>query len=166
MQHPAGEVGGPAHASRQRAHRIVAALAEPELADQRVDARHGESRGQVPQAGGEAEVLLHGEVAVERGVLEHEADGAPHGEVVLGHVVPHDPRRPPGRREQRGEQMDRGGLAGAVRPEQAEELAGSHVEIELLERADRAEILAEPACLDRGGGHPFVASARDAGAAR
>ena len=62
--------------------------------------------------------------------------------------------------------MDGGGLAGAVGTEQAEELGLAHLEVERVERADRAEILAEAAGVDRGGGHPLAASAREAGAAR
>ena len=62
--------------------------------------------------------------------------------------------------------MDGGSLPGAVRPEEAEELGLMHNEVEVVEGADRAEILAEAARFDSGDGHPFGASAREAGAAR
>ena len=57
-------------------------------------------------------------------------------------------------------------LPGTIGTQQAEELGLAHLEVELAERADRAEILAEAAGVDRGGGHPLAASAREAGAAR
>src|SRR5204863_159182 len=71
-----------------------------------------------------------------------------------------------GGREESREQVNRGGLTGAVRPEQAEELPIPDLEVEPIESADRAKVLAEAAGVDRGGGHPFVARTRDAGAAR
>ena len=62
--------------------------------------------------------------------------------------------------------MDGGRLARAIGAEKAEELALADLEVEPIERLDRAEIFAEAAGVDRGGGHPFAASVRDAGAAR
>src|SRR5205823_14629189 len=115
------------------------------------------------------------QVGIERGLLQHEPDSAPHGEPLPHDIVSRDARRAARRSEQGRKQVNGRGLASAVRPEQPEELPVPNLEVESVERADRAEVLAEAAGVDRGGGHPFAASpvpsrnranARDAGAAR
>src|SRR2546428_360123 len=130
------------------------------------DARGRDPARQVPQPRREAQVLLHREIAVQRRLLEDEADAATGLEVIAYDVVSGDTRRAPSGTQQRGEQMDGGRLAGAVGPEEPEELALPHLEVEVVERADRAEVFAEAAGFDRGGGHSCAASAREAGAAR
>src|SRR2546422_10635149 len=164
VQHTARDVGRAAHAAREGAHRRVAALRQPELPQQLVDPCRGGARPprEVPQPRGEAQVLLDREVAVERGLLKHQPDAAPHREALAHHVVPRDAGAPARGREQRSEDMDGGGLAGAVRPEEAKKLGLAHVEVEAVQRADRAEVLAQAARLD----HPFAARAREVGAAR
>ncbi len=119
-----------------------------------------------PEPGGEAKVFCDGEVAIERRLLKHEPDAASDLEILAHDVVPGDARRAATRGQQRREDMNGCGLARAVRPEKAEELALTHLQIEGVERANRAEVLAETAGCDRGGGHPLAAMARDAGAAR
>src|SRR5213594_4077860 len=129
-------------------------------------ARPGNAVGEAPQARGEAQVFAHRQVAVECGVLKYEPDAAPHGEALAHDVVSRNARSAAGGREESREQVNRGGLTGAVRPEQAEELAIPDLEVEPIESADRAKVLAEAAGVDRGSGHPFAARTRDAGAAR
>ena len=76
----------------------------------------------------EADVLLGGQVQVEAGPLEDDPDPPAH-RAGFGHdVVAVDRRAAAGRRERGGEDRDRRGLAGAVRAEQREELAGPDVE--------------------------------------
>src|SRR5437667_431573 len=166
VQDAAGDVGRAPHATRERPHRVVPSLAQLELAQQRVDARPGNAVGEAPQARGEEQVLSHRQVAVERGVLKHEPDAAPHGEALAHDVVSRNARGAAGGRKEGREQVNRRRLTGAVRPEQAEELSIPDLEVEPIESADRAEVLAEAAGVDRGGGHPFAARTRDAGAAR
>ncbi len=166
MQDSPGDVRGAPHAARESAHRVIASLEQLELAQQCVDPRPGDAAGEAPQARGEAQIFRDRQVAIERGVLEHEPDAAPHGEALVRDVVSRDARRTTRRREQRRQQMNGGGLPGAVRSQQAEELSVADLEVELVERAERAEVLPEAAGEDRGGGHPFAASAREAGAAR
>ena len=122
--------------------------------------------GEIPEAGRKAEVLFDREVTIECGLLKHEPDVAPDREAIDADVVTGHARRSARRGEQGGEQVDGGGLAGAIGAEKAEELAFPHLQVEPIEGADRAEILAKAAGVDRGGGHPFAARARDAGAAR
>src|SRR6185503_14074798 len=52
-----------------------------------------------------------------------------------------------------GEQVDRRGLAGAVRTDQAHQLALPHDKIEVAHGDDAAEALAEVTCFDQGCGH-------------
>src|SRR2546428_62399 len=130
---------------------------QPELPEQLGDARGRDPARQVPQPRREAQVLLHREIAVQRRLLEDEADAATGLEVIAYDVVSGDTRRAPSGTQQRGEQMDGGRLTGAVGPEEPEELALPHLEVEVVERADRAEVFAEAAGFDRGGGHSCAA---------
>src|SRR5437667_81904 len=132
--------------------------------------------GRRPQ-GGELPLVQHGDAIARLGLLDIVC-GQEHGEAGRGTQAadPLPQRAAPARGSQQcREQVNGGGLPGAVRPEQPEELSRPDLEIEPIERADRAEVFAEAAGVDRGGGHPFAASpvpsrngasARDAGAAR
>ena len=86
----------------------------------------------------EAQVLLGGQVGIERGVLEHEADVAAHGVPFGDHVVPgHDGAA--GRRPHQGaEDADGGRLAGAVRPEEPERLPRRDLEVDAADGLDIA----------------------------
>src|SRR5436309_394111 len=117
------------------------------------------------EPGGETEVFCDGEVAIERRLLKHEPDAASDLEVLAHDVVPGDSRGAATGGQQGREDMNGRGLAGAIRPEKAEELALAHLQVEGVERPNRAEIFAEAAGCDRGG-HPLAAMARDADAAR
>src|SRR2546426_2048588 len=160
------DVGGAPHAARERPHRVIPSLEQRELTQQGVDPRPGNAVREAPQARGEAQGFRDRQVAIERGVLEYEPDAAPHGKALPHDVVSRDTRRAARGCEEGREQVNDGGLTGAVGPEQAEERPVADLEVEPIERAERAELLAEAAGVDRGGGHPFAASARDAGAAR
>src|ERR671935_790555 len=93
-----------------------------------------------PQAGVELEVAATRQRAVDDRVLEDDAaDGAGlprlRGDVETGQL-----RRAAGRCDRRGEHPDGGRLAGAVRAEQPEDLAGRDVEIDALHGGDSAWI--------------------------
>ena len=71
-----------------------------------------------------------GQVLVDGGELPGEPDEPAHGARILDDVVAHDGGRA-GVGSQNGRQdADRSGLAGAVRSEQTDDLAGRHVEVE------------------------------------
>ena len=76
------------------------------------------------QLGVQAQVLLGRQIAVERRVLEDEADVAPHVVAFAHDVVPGDVRRAAARPHERAEHADRRRLARPVGPEEAERLAG------------------------------------------
>src|SRR5690606_20504429 len=102
---------------------------------------------------------LGGQVAVERGVLEDEADVPAHLVAFPDHVVTGDERAAAGRVRERAEHADRGGLAGAVRAEEPEHLAGRHLEVDALDGLHFPVRLGQPSYGDRGIPH-HVSSAR------
>src|SRR6266508_3907141 len=99
----------------------------------------------------EPEVLLCGEVGVQRRLLKHQANVAPNviafgDDVVSSHVG--GARR---RLSESAEHLDRGRLASAVRAEEAERLAGGHREVDAPHGLNLAVPLLQPPHAD--GGH-------------
>src|SRR5579883_630635 len=108
-----------------------------------------------------AQVLARGEVVVEADRIRQVADPpldlqriahrieAVHANLAAAHV------------REAQEHQDRGGLAGAVRPQQAEDLAGTDVEIDAVDGEGTAVPLLETACRDHARGHrrPNLATA-------
>src|SRR5713226_1669855 len=99
----------------------------------------------------EADVFLAGQVHVQRGVLEDDADVAAHGARLTDDVVAGDAHTPGRRRQRRGEDGDGRRLAGAVGPEQREEFAWLDREGNSVDRVDLAFSIAldEVTDLDR-----------------
>src|SRR5262249_4373097 len=73
-------------------------------------------------------------VLVERRVLGQVADAAPRLDRLLVDVVAADLRAAARRRQVRGEDLHGGGLAGAVRADEAEHLTGAHFEGDRVDR--------------------------------
>jgi hypothetical protein len=97
----------------------------------------------------QAQVVAGGEERVESRFLERDADEPADLRPVLDDVVARDERSPRGRREQRGQDVDRGGLPGAVRPEEAVDLSWVDREVDAVDRAGPLPVLAnEPTHLD------------------
>ena len=90
--------------------------------------------GQAEEPAAELQVLRHRELHVERVVLGDDADPPLDRDRVPGDVVAGHPGPAAGRGDQRGEHADGGGLARAVRAEQAEELALRDVEVDAAHR--------------------------------
>ena len=99
-------------------------------------------------AGEEIEVLPHAQVAVERELLGHVAQPrrAPRTRRGTGRSPP--PGRARRRPQQAAHHLERGRLAGAVGPEQAEDLAAADAERDPIGRGEVAELLGQPAGLD------------------
>src|SRR5262249_38258973 len=89
----------------------------------------------------EAEVLLAGQVAVEGGVLEDQADVPAHGVAFAPHVMACHPRGPRGGVREGTQDLDGGRLARTVRAEEAKGLTRPHLE------ADAAHGLTLPVAL-------------------
>jgi hypothetical protein len=73
---------------------------------------------------------------------------AAHGVGVANDVVPGHDGRAAGGRHQRGEHADECAFARAVRPEQAEDLAGVHREAHVIDGQQRGETLADASHVD------------------
>jgi len=82
----------------------------------------------------EAHILLAGQVPIEAGALEDDPDPLPDRTGLGDHVESVDQGAAIGRRERRREDRQRRRLAGAVRAEQREELAGADVEGDAVDR--------------------------------
>jgi hypothetical protein len=133
-----GEVEPAAHAAGVGLGGPVAGLVELEALEQLARAGPRCALAEVIEAPDHLEVLVAGEVLVDRGVLTCEPDvGAQLGR--LGHdVEAGDAGAAPIGLEQRGEDAHGGGLAGAVRPEQAEDGALLRLEVDAVESDDVA----------------------------
>jgi hypothetical protein len=87
----------------------------------------------------EAQKLGGRQLLVEERAVRDEAERAL-GFLGLGReVVAVDRNAARGRLQQTGDHPDRGGLAGAVRAQEAVDLARPHVEADAVDRAERAE---------------------------
>ena len=143
-------------ATRQRARELLPAVGEPRAREHRVDPRAPGSQGHAVDARIEGEVLEDGEVLVEAEALGHVADalldalGLPHD------VAARDGPAAAGGIEDAAEHPDEGGLAGAVRAEDAEDLPAADVERDVAHGDELAEAARQVRRVDdgrlRGGG--------------
>ncbi len=123
-------VEAPLHAARPATDRAVRGLGQVEALQQLVhppasaDAEDPRLQSQVVAAAGHR---------VQRRPLGDDADLAAHPLRMAQHVVAGDGRPAGIRTRERGQDLDGAGLAGAVRPEQAEHLAGADGEGEPVE---------------------------------
>ena len=153
VQQAAGDVEPLAHAARVPLDPLLLAAREPDELEQLLDPRPLAAGLDAVELGEVAQVVERGEPLVEAAVAaEDVADPLPHPARVLDDVAPEHARLPRRRDEERDQHLDRRRLAGAVRAEEAEELA-------LLDReADAAHGLdLERAAPERAGRRPVGA---------
>ena len=103
---------------------------------------------QVREVGHQAEVLPAGQQLVDRGELPGDADGAADAVGLRPDVEPGDPGDAVVGADERGEDADHGGLAGAVGPEQGVDGAGGHGEVDAAQDGVLAVGLRDPGDLD------------------
>src|SRR5580704_15560560 len=149
VQQAAGDLQPALHPTRVGGHHAAAALPEPDHLQHLAHPRPERRLGHAVQVGVEAQVLLPGQVVVQGGVLEHQADVAAHGVPFLCDIVARHPGGTRGGIRQGAQDLDRGGLAGAVRAEKPERLPGSDLEIDAADGLDLAVLLGQRA--DRDG---------------
>ena len=142
------EVEAPAHAARVRLDEPVARLVELEPVEQRARPLGRALLAEVVEAADHLQVLEAGQVLVDRGVLPRQADLSPQRRRVVTDVEAHHARRAGGGREERGQDPDRGRLAGAVRAEQAEHRPALDAQVDSAERFDVLVRLGEALGLD------------------
>src|SRR6516162_1776623 len=98
----------------------------------------------------EAQVLLGGQVRVERRVLEYQANVAPDGVAVGGGVVASHHGSSGSCVRERAEDFDGGGLAGPVRAKEAEGLSPADREVDAANGLDVAIALDQAGDRDHG----------------
>src|SRR6266516_585954 len=141
MQQATRDLEASLHATGERADLARAPVPQPDhveyLAQPVVDcaARHA------VQLGMQLQVALGGEVGVEGGVLEDQADVAAYFVAFSDYVVAGNLRGARGRADQGAQDVDRGGLAGAVGAEESERLAGVNSQVDSAHGLDLAEAL-------------------------
>ena len=145
------EVEPAAHAARVGAHPPVGGVGEADAGDQRVTALLRLGLRDSVQRRLELHQLAARHQRVERGLLERDADRAPHLRRLLDHVEAGHRGATARRPQQRGQHPDRRRLAGAVRPEEGVDLARGDLEVHALHGPDAAgEGAFELSDFDRG----------------
>ena len=129
--------------SRKRRARV-----ELEALDQRLLVRRVDAAAQVGEV---LERLAAGEPVVEGELAGHVADAAVDGDRVGGRLDAEDARRAAGRPDEVEQGPDRRRLAGAVGPEEAEDLALARLQVDVDDAAVLAVGLGELLGLDDGG---------------
>src|SRR5207302_11312206 len=149
----AGDLEPPPLAAAVAADGTVEQLGHPEGLRELGDALPSRPRLDPPETSVEIEVRAAGQRPVHDRLLKDDAADLSCGERLLGDVEAADPRRSAGRADRRRQHADRRRLAGTVRPEQAEDLARSDVEVDALHRLHVARVhLAKLSRLD----HAFL----------
>ena len=148
MQQTARDLEPPPHAAREIVHEVVLAVEEADHVEHFFAARSGADAVDAIELAVETKVLLRAEVAVERGLLEHEPDRATNGIAVGGDVVAGDVRGARRSVSERAEDFDRGRLARPIGAEEAERLAGIDFEVDAFDGFDGLVRLGETFDLD------------------
>jgi hypothetical protein len=148
-----GHVEAAAHPAGVGPHRPVGGAGELEALQQFVGPLPRLAAGQLREAPGQPEVLTAGQVGIDRRILAGEADPVADAVGVADHVVAEDLRVPAVGWEDGCQDPDRGGLAGAVGPEQPEHGTGRHLEVDAVEGDHVAEALDQSLYEDCGVAH-------------
>ena len=125
-----------AEAAREVHHLARRFLAQAELLDHLVDPGGQLGAAQAVEAAVAGQAVAHREEELGRLFLDHHRDAAADLERLLHDVEAFDGGASRGRSHQRREHAQRGGLAGPVGAEQAEDRPATHAEAEVVDRAD------------------------------
>ena len=128
------EVEPALHATRVAADPAVGRLPQPHPGEQLVAPLRSLWLREPVQSALEPHVLAAREVGVERRLLERRADRVAHRGPLANDVVAGDPRGPGGGGQERGQHVHGGRLAGAVRAQEAVDLARPHLEVDAVDR--------------------------------
>ena len=134
------------HALAVAAQRAIGGVQQVDARQQPIDAGVQRDAAQPIEPPVEPQQLGRGERVVKAEMLGKKAD-ARADRAIAERRAQHVPRAGR-RRDQRQQHLDRRGLAGAVRPEKAEDLAGAHLQRQIGHREGVAELLAQGVGLD------------------
>src|SRR5262249_23169558 len=147
-QQRAGDAEALAHAVRVAADAVLGTVAQFDDLENLVDAR---PRAVAVVVGEQLEVLAARQIGIEARALDEPGDALERLRPVDERIAPEQARVAGGRTDQAEQHPERGRLAGAVRPQIAEDIAALDGEIDAVDRDDLAVALDEPACRDPGG---------------
>ncbi len=149
----AGDLDPPALAAGERDRRRLAMARDAEFLEQRVEVGLAPAPVRLHHLEHRADIVLDVEAAEDRGFLRQIADPEPRALIhrKVGDVVAVELDLAAIGLDQPGDHVERGGLAGAVRPEQADRLAAPHVEAHVLD-----DLAAAIALFDAMGGEIAV----------
>ncbi len=152
------QVEAAAHAPGVGGGRFAGGVGQGEPLQQVGGAPAPGAAAQPVQVGHQAQVLLAGEQAVDRGVLAGDADLRAHRVGLADRVVAEDAHPAAVGADERGEDLDHSGLSGAVGAQQGEDGPGGDVQVDAVEHGLVAVGLAEPGGRDgrTGGGRCHV----------
>ena len=128
VDQPARYLQASLHAAREGSDEMVSAVGEADHGEHQLEPLGTDLGLDAVELGVKLEVLGSRQVVVERRLLKDEADVAAYPERLPHDVEAGDLGATGGRLQQRAEHVDRRRLAGAVRPEKAEDLALAHLE--------------------------------------
>ncbi len=133
VHQPAGNFEPAAHSAGERLGLRIAPLGQVDGFQHVVDVLFSLGPGYAVELGVDAQVLFDRQILVAGHRLRNDADHAAHLIRILGHIVAADDRLARGHGNQRGHHADERALAGAVGPEQAEDLAFGDAEVHVLD---------------------------------
>ena len=143
------EIDSSTLATREPFYELVLELANVVAVDQRLGDLDGGDAVVAAQARHQHQVLAGREVGLERSKLTGERDRAPDRIRFVRDIVATDNRCPTRRLGQSRQHPDDRGLTGPVRPEQGDDHAVGHREVEGLHGGERAELLGQTFSSDR-----------------
>ena len=137
------------HAARKRLDFARSALVQLDELEQPVGACSYLAARQSEVAAVDDQVLAHRQLVVERVLLWNDAQAAANLRAVGDGVQVENAERPRGRRRDAADHAHGRALPRSVRAEKAERFAALHVEVDPVDRDEIAELLQEPAGMDK-----------------
>ncbi len=158
------------HAAGERLYLVLGALVQLHELEQLVRSLARRGPGDVEVSGVHLQVLAHGELGVEVVDLRHHAEARLDLACLRARIHADDAERAVAERAGTRDHAHGAGLPGTVGAEEAERLAGMHVEIDAVDGGELAEPLRQAAGVDKGGGRrhgtgddsPNLSAMRDA----
>src|SRR5579859_4606569 len=148
VQQAAGDLQPPLHPAGVGGHHVAAPVPQADHLQHLAQPGLESGLRHPVQVGVETQVLLPRQVVVQGRVLEHQPDVAAYSVAFPYHVVACHPGGTRGGIRQGAQDLDRGGLAGAVRAEKPEGLPGRDLEVDAADGIDLAVLLGQRADLD------------------